>query len=104
MAGLLLAHAVLFKLYLPSRYIARTLRVVIVDCGWRLTLMVLLETILRWAMPISLRNQAKSLHCFIDYYALLIALTLLIGYPLQSEAIVSQILLTTLHGTSSRTI
>ena len=72
-----IAHAVLFKLYLPSRYIARTLRVVMVIAA-AMTLMALLEAIFSWAMNQS-SNQTRSLTA-LSAAALLIVL--LLSYPL----------------------
>ena len=76
----LIAHAVLFKLYLPSRYIARTLRVVMIIAA-AMVLMAVLEAILNWAIDRS--NQTKSLTA-LSATALLIVL--LLGYPLSQES------------------
>ena len=75
-----IAHGVLFKLYLPSRYVARSLRVVIVVAAG-LALTILLEAVLSWAMS---RNSSlvKSLTAM-SATALLIIL--LIGYPLSQK-------------------
>ena len=76
-----IAHAVLFKLYLPSRYIARTLRVVMAIAA-AMVLMALLEAILRWAMNHS-SNQTKSLTAL---SATALLMVLLLGYPLTEES------------------
>ena len=75
----LIAHAVLFKLYLPSRYVARSLRVVIVIAA-SMTLMLLLEAVLSWAMRSSDRNKSITA---LGFTALII--TLLVGYPISQE-------------------
>jgi hypothetical protein len=75
-----LAHAVLFKLYLPSRYVARSLRVTIIIAA-SMTLMVLLEAVLSWAInrPTS---KAKAL---VAQSATVLLIILLVGYPLSKD-------------------
>jgi hypothetical protein len=75
-----LAHAVLLKLYLPSRYVARSLRVVIIIAA-SMTLMVLLEAVLSWAIA-QPTSQAKALTAQ-STTALLIVL--LVGNPLSQK-------------------
>ena len=75
----LLAHAVLFKLYLPSRYIARSLRVVIVIAA-SMTLIVLLDAVLKWAIRL-----ASKVRAIAALAATGLLITLLIGYPLSRE-------------------
>ena len=75
-----IAHIVLFKLYLPSRYIARSLRVTIIIAAG-MTLIVLLEAVLRWAMNQS-DHQPKSL---IGLSATALLMVLLIGYPMSQK-------------------
>ncbi len=75
-----LAHAVLFKLYLPSRYVARSLRVVIILAAG-MTLMVLLEAVLSWAIDRP-TSQAKSLTA---QSAIVLLIILLVGYPLSQD-------------------
>lgn len=76
-----IAHAVLFKLYLPSRYIARTLRVAIVIAA-AMTLIILLETILSWALNQS-SSRVKSLTAS---SATVLLMILLLGYPLSQKS------------------
>ena len=75
----LIAHAVLFKLYLPSRYIARSLRVVIVIAA-SMTLMLLLEAVLSWAMRSSDSKKSMIALGFVGLLA-----TLLVGYPVSQK-------------------
>ena len=75
----LLAHAVLFKLYLPSRYIARSLRVVIVIAA-SMTLIVLLDALFKWAIRSAHKTRAIAALC-----ATGLLITLLIGYPLSRQ-------------------
>ena len=75
----IIAHAVLFKLYLPSRYIARSLRVLIVVAA-SMSLMLLLEAVLSWARRSPDRN--KSI-ISLGFTGLLV--TLLLGYPIAQE-------------------
>ena len=74
-----IAHAVLFKLYLPSRYIARSLRVVIVIAAG-MTLMLLLEAVLHWAMRSHERNKSIVAIAFVG-----LLITLLVGYPVSQK-------------------
>ncbi|NJK57054.1 MAG: hypothetical protein HC939_14120 [Pleurocapsa sp. SU_5_0] len=74
-----LAHAVLFKLYLPNRYVARSLRVAIIIAAG-ITLMVLLEAVLSWGnQPTS---QVKSIAA---QFATALLIILLVGYPLSQD-------------------
>jgi hypothetical protein len=75
-----LAHAVLFKLYLPSRYVARSLRVVIILAAG-ITLMVLLTAVLSWAIDRP-TSQAKALTAQAVTVLLII---LLIGNPFSEK-------------------
>jgi hypothetical protein len=79
-----LAHAVLFKLYLPSRYVARSLRVVIILAAG-MTLMVLLEAVLSWAIN-QPTSQAKSLTA---QSATVLLIILLVGYPLSQDKFIN---------------
>lgn len=74
-----IAHAVLFKLYLPSRYVARSLRVVIIIAAG-ITLMVLLEAVLSWG------NQPTSpVKSITAQFATALLIILLVGYPLSQD-------------------
>jgi hypothetical protein len=75
-----LAHVVLFKLYLPSRYVARSLRVVIILAAG-MTLMVLLAAVLSWAIN-QPTSQAKSI---VAQSATALLIILLVGYPLSKD-------------------
>lgn len=75
-----LAHAVLFKLYLPSRYVARSLRVAIILAAG-ITLMVLLAAVLSWAIDRP-TSQAKAIAAQ-SVTALLIIL--LVGNPFSEK-------------------
>ncbi|NJO95595.1 MAG: hypothetical protein HC764_05760 [Pleurocapsa sp. CRU_1_2] len=69
----------LFKLYLPSRYVARSLRVAIIIAAG-ITLMVLLEAVLSWGnQPTS---QVKSIAA---QFATALLIILLVGYPLSQD-------------------
>lgn len=87
-----IAHAVLFKLYLPSRYAARSLRVIIVVAAG-ISLMLLLEAILRWGIN-NAANPRKSLTAQ-SLTALLIIL--LLGYPLSQEEFIDAYYITGKH-------
>lgn len=75
-----LAHAVLFKLYLPSRYVARSLRVVIIIAAG-ITLMALLEVVLSWAIDRP-TSQAKAITAQAVTALLII---LLVGNPFSEK-------------------
>jgi hypothetical protein len=71
-----MAHATLFKLYLPSRYVAKSLRVTVI-LGASLTLLVLLEAVLSWAI-----NQPKSqIKSLTAQSATALLIIILVGYP-----------------------
>ena len=76
-----IAHAVLFKLYLPSRYIARTLRVVIVIAA-AMTLLVLLESVLSRAISHPF-ERSKS---FTALSATAFLIVVLIGFPMSRKS------------------
>jgi hypothetical protein len=71
-----MAHATLFKLYLPSRYVGKSLRVVIILAA-SLTLLMLLEAVLSWAIN-QPTSQAKSLTA---QSATALLIIILVGYP-----------------------
>ena len=71
------AHALLFKLYLPSRYTSRSLKVVIVLAA-AITLMLILDAVWRWASNSYSQNKLKSI---IALTTLTIFFITLIGYP-----------------------
>ncbi|MEY2834095.1 MAG: hypothetical protein RLZZ574_3355 [Cyanobacteriota bacterium] len=75
-----LAHAVLFKLYLPSRYVARSLRVVIIIAAG-ITLMVLLAAVLSWAIDRP-TSQAKAIAA---QSATALLIILLVGNPFSEK-------------------
>lgn len=75
-----LAHAVLFKLYLPSRYVARSLRVAIILAAG-ITLMVLLEAVLSWAIDRP-TSQAKAIAA---QSATALLIILLVGNPFSEK-------------------
>jgi hypothetical protein len=71
-----MAHATLFKLYLPSRYVAKSLRVAIILAA-SLTLLVLLEAVISRAIN-QPTSQAKSLTA---QSATALLILILVGYP-----------------------
>ncbi|MEO0834722.1 MAG: hypothetical protein AAFY16_01785 [Cyanobacteria bacterium J06642_3] len=71
------AHALLFRLHLPSRYTVRSLRVIVIIAA-SITLMLLLEAIFRWAINSQTYLKVKSITALVT---VVIFLTALIGYP-----------------------
>jgi hypothetical protein len=71
-----LAHATLFKLYLPSRYVAKSIRVTLILAA-SLTLLVLLEAVLSRAIN-QPSNKGKSLAA---QFATVLLIIILVGYP-----------------------
>ncbi|MEO1672298.1 MAG: hypothetical protein AAFR77_16235 [Cyanobacteria bacterium J06631_2] len=80
MGWFVIAHIILFKLYLPSRYMSRSLRVVMAIAAG-IFLMALLEALLTWATNHP-RDKGKS---FIAQTVTALFLTLLIGFPLSQK-------------------
>jgi hypothetical protein len=76
----LLAHALLFRLHLPSRYTAYTLRLVLV-LATALCLMLLVEAGLRWLQELPVQFPRRVL----VWGALLCCATVLLLYPLYAE-------------------
>ncbi len=71
------AHALLFKLYLPSRYTARSLKVTIILAA-SISLMLILEAVWRWAIASKVQSKVRSL---IALSTLIVFCTTLVGYP-----------------------
>ncbi|MEM6611656.1 MAG: hypothetical protein AAF652_05265 [Cyanobacteria bacterium P01_C01_bin.72] len=76
----ILAHALLFKLYLPSRYMSRSLRLVMAIAAG-IFLMAILEAVWRWAA----NHPGKQDKSLIAQTATALFLTLLIGFPLSQK-------------------
>lgn len=78
------AHALLFKLYLPSRYTQHTLKIVIIPAA-AIALILILEAVLNWAINShkqSQQSQYKSNYKSVFSQAITILLIiLLVGYP-----------------------
>ena len=71
------AHALLFKLYLPSRYTARSLQVTVILAA-SITLMLILDAVWRWTSD---RHQSK-ISSIIAVIPIGILLTALIAFPI----------------------
>ncbi|MDJ0590263.1 MAG: hypothetical protein QNJ72_09750 [Pleurocapsa sp. MO_226.B13] len=71
------AHALLFKLYLPSRYTARSLKVTIILAA-SISLMLILEAVWRWAIASKVQSKVRPL---IALSILIVFCTTLVGYP-----------------------
>ena len=71
------AHALIFRLHLPSRYTSRSLKVVVILAA-SMTLMLILEAVLRWAID----NQSQfKIKPIIALTTVAIFFSALIGYP-----------------------
>ncbi|MEO0848960.1 MAG: hypothetical protein AAFY50_21400 [Cyanobacteria bacterium J06648_1] len=80
MGWFVLAHIVLFKLYLPSRYMSRSLRAVMAIAAG-IFLLAVLEAVFRWAV----NHPGDRTKSFIALAVTALFFTLLIGFPISQK-------------------
>ena len=80
-----IAHALLFRLHLPNRYISRSLKIIIILAA-SITLLLILEALLRWAINSSYFKLVKSI---IALATVVLFLTALIGYPATKKSFIN---------------
>ena len=80
-----IAHALLFRLHLPNRYISRSLKIIIILAA-SITLLLILEALLRWAINSSHFKLVKSI---IALATVVLFLTALIGYPATKKSFIN---------------
>ena len=79
-----IAHALLFRLHLPNRYISRSLKIIIILAAG-IALLLILEALLRWAINSSYFKLVKSI---IALATVVLFLTALIGYPATKKSFI----------------
>ena len=81
-----IAHAVLFRIHLPNRYISRSLKIIIILAA-SITLLLILEAILR--RTINSKPYFKPVKSIIALAMVVLFLTALVGYPATKKTFIN---------------